>query len=194
MKYFLGFALAVLPALGQTGATAPIALFTQFQPQPSRVVFDSLRREVDNIMAPLGFPFQWWSLDGRAEFQSATELAVITFRGDCNPVYLFTTSNTPGPLGFTHWTGGQMLPFAEVDCDRIRGFLKDDLLYRKLKEREEVFGRAVGRVVAHELFHVFVGTRHPAPRAWPSRPSPKVNSSATSSGWRCGNSVSCAPV
>ena len=159
MKYFLGLALAVWPALGQTGAVAPIALFTQFQPQPSPVVFDSMRREVGNIMAPLGFPLQWWSLDEHPGFGAATELAVITFRGNCNPAYLFSTGSTDGPLGFTNLTDGLVLPFAEVNCDRIRDFLKDDLTHMKLKEREEVFGRAVGRVVAHELFHVFVGTR-----------------------------------
>jgi len=49
-----------------------------------------------------------------------------------------------------------VLPFAEVNCDRIRDFLREDLIRTHSTERESVYGRAVGRVLAHELFHVFV--------------------------------------
>jgi hypothetical protein len=160
MKYFLCLALSALPALGQPVAVAPLALFTLFQPQPSPVMVASIRREVGDIMAPLGFPFEWWSIDGAQINQEAAELAVITFRGNCSSANLLIATTTPGPLGLTHISNGEVLPFADVDCDRIRDFLRKDLLRVSANEREHLLGRAVGRVLAHELFHVFVGTTH----------------------------------
>lgn len=160
MKYFLCLALSALPALGQSVAVAPLAFFTQFQPQPSPVMVDSIRREVASIMAPLGFPFEWWSIDGAQINQEAAELAVITFRGNCSSTNLLFTTTVPGPLGLTHISNGEVLPFAEVECDRIRDFLRRDLLRASASERERLLGRAVGRVLAHELFHIFVGTTH----------------------------------
>lgn len=158
MKYFLCLLLAVLPAMGQP-RVVPIGLFTQFQPQPSPVLLDSVREEVGIVMAPLGIPFEWWSLDDRRDNQAATELAVVTFRGNCTAAQLLTPV-IPGPLGFTYISDGQVLPFAEVDCDRIRDFLRHDLLRKSAPERESMLGRAVGRVMAHELFHIFLRSRH----------------------------------
>jgi mono/diheme cytochrome c family protein len=160
MKYFLTLMLAALPALGQPGVVAPVALFTDFQPPPPPAVLASMRREVATIMAPLGFPFQWWELGGGAEYQSAAELAVVTFRGECVASYPVNIGSGPGPLGFTYITDGQVLPFAEVDCGRIREFLRDELARIRPKDRDAVFGRAVGRVLAHELFHIFARTPH----------------------------------
>ena len=66
----------------------------------------------------------------------------------------------PGALGWTHVSDGAILPFSEIDCDRIRQFVQKELLYRKPAEREEIFGRAIARVVAHELYHIFANTHH----------------------------------
>jgi mono/diheme cytochrome c family protein len=162
MKYFLGVALAVLPALGQSGVVTPLALYTEFQAQPEPLVVDSLRQELDRIMAPLGFPLEWWSIDANANYPSAVELAVVTFRGSCSTAHLLMTDSPPGPLGFAYVTNGEVLPFAEVDCDRIRDFLREQLGH-KIRDREAAFGRAVGRVVAHELFHIFAGTTRHGP-------------------------------
>ena len=66
----------------------------------------------------------------------------------------------PGALGWTHVSDGAILPFSEIDCDRIREFVQKELLYWKPAEREEVLGRAMARVVAHELYHIFANTPH----------------------------------
>jgi hypothetical protein len=66
----------------------------------------------------------------------------------------------PGALGWTHESDGVILPFGAVDCDRIRTFLQADLLSFAADQRELIFGRAVGRVLAHELYHIFTRSRH----------------------------------
>ena len=50
---------AVSPAPGQVGS---VALYTDYQSQPSPVVVKALREEVDFLMAPDGLRFEWRSL------------------------------------------------------------------------------------------------------------------------------------
>ena len=66
----------------------------------------------------------------------------------------------PGALGWTHLSDGVILPFSDIDCDGIRRFVQSGLLRVDTRNQEETYGRAVGRVLAHELYHVFANTPH----------------------------------
>ena len=160
---FLCLVLAVLPACGeQREATiASIALYTQFQQNPPQAVLEALQDELESLMSPMGMHFDWRSLNAARSNEVAVELAVLTFKGRCDVTGLQPRLTGPGALGWTHVSDGVILPFSEVDCDRIRGFVQRELLTLHPEEREEVFGRALGRVVAHELYHIFANTgRH----------------------------------
>jgi hypothetical protein len=64
-------------------------------------------------------------------------------------------------LGWTHVSDGQILPFTDVSCDRVREFVQSGLLLFRMEDREARYGRALGRVLAHELYHIFANTtRH----------------------------------
>lgn len=155
---------AVLLAFGEHQETplAPIALYTQFQEQPPVAVADALRAEVSSIMAPSGLRFTWRDLLAVRGSDVSVELAVITFRGRCDVAGLTPYRSDSGPLGWTHISDGVILPFAEVDCKAIRGFIHTELLTVPVPNREEAYGRAVGRVLAHELYHIFANTRRHA--------------------------------
>ena len=161
MKYFLALmALAALPALNGPRTVAPVALFAQFEHDPSPAVFDAIRREVAEIMSPVGFPFEWKARDNARGDETVAQLAVVTFKGSCSAADLGFDRNSSGPLGITHIGDGVVLPFADIDCDRIRDFLRKELIGTRATDRDRTLGRAVGRVVAHELFHVFVGAKY----------------------------------
>jgi hypothetical protein len=161
MLYFLVcFVLAALPALGEPPDIAPVALYTHFDRQPAPGVAESARREVESILAPLGFPLKWQSLDGVRGNEVSTSLAVVTYRGRCASDYLVAPGRVSAPLGITHVSDGVVLPFTDIDCDAIRIFLRKELMRQRAEDRELYFGRAVGRVLAHELFHIFTGSRH----------------------------------
>lgn len=69
--------------------------------------------------------------------------------------------STPVPLGWTHISRGVILPFADVDCQAISGLIQKRLLAMPAEDRKATYGRALGRVVAHELYHIFANTvRH----------------------------------
>jgi hypothetical protein len=157
----LSLLLAALPAFGQERrAEPPIALYTNFaQPVPT-AVFQGLQEELNDLMEPAMIHLEWRSLAGVTGSEVSSELAVVKFVGHCDAEGLAMKSGYPGALGWTHVSDGVILPFADVDCDRIRTFIQKDLLFVHTSEREEVFGRAIARVVAHELYHIFTQTAH----------------------------------
>jgi hypothetical protein len=114
-----------------------------------------MREEVSSIMSPGGLRFEWRSLAGVTGHEVFSELAVAKFKGECDAVGILPTRREPEALAWSHVTDGVVLPFTDVDCDRIRGFLQNKLAGMDVGARDRVFGRAVGRILAHELFHIF---------------------------------------
>src|SRR5260370_8239672 len=53
---------------------------------------------------------------------------------------------------------GTVRPFSDVEFNRIRRSIAPLALGSSIEEREALLGRAMGRVLAHELFHVFANT------------------------------------
>jgi len=135
-----------------------VAIYTDFrQPAPPGVA-DALRAEVDAIMEPAGLQFEWRSLaDFRLE-TATVALVVAHFEGRCNTEGLVMRDNQPGSLGWAEIRDGAIVPFIHVDCTRVRTFLQIDLLGRRSHERDPLYGRALGRVLAHELYHVLAAT------------------------------------
>jgi hypothetical protein len=153
----------VFPGWSETrGATfAPITLYTQFEQAPPGGVLKALQDEVASIMAPIGIRFEWRDLSKTGGHEVSAELAVVTFKGRCDAAGLLTRSKFEGALGWTHVSDGQILPFTDVSCDRVREFVQTGLLAFRVEDREVKYGRALGRVLAHELYHIFANTlRH----------------------------------
>ena len=157
---FLWLVLAALPALGehQEISLAPIVLYMQFQQPPPAAVADALKAEVDSIMRPSGLRFTWRELLAARGSDFSVALAVVTFKGRCDVTGLDPHTSYAGPLGWTEISNEVILPFAEVDCQSVRDFIQRQLLRMPAKSREAAYGRALGRVLAHELYHIFAKT------------------------------------
>lgn len=156
-----GLLLAVPLWGAQHQSPFSVALYTQFQRQPPAAVLQALQDEVETIMAPMGAEFQWRSLTGVTGSEVSTQLAVVKFLGRCEPVGYSVPMASGNALGWTHVSDGIILPFSDIDCDGIRRFLQVGLMGISGRERaEEAYGRAVGRVLAHELYHIFANTVH----------------------------------
>ncbi len=141
----------------------PTTLYTEFQQQPPAVVLDSIRGETEAIMGRMGIGLEWRSLAAARGNEVSAQLAVIHFQGRCDASGLTPQRVQPGALGWTHESDGVILPFGAVDCDGIRTFLQVDLLAVPVGDRERVFGRAVGRVLAHELYLILTRSSHHSP-------------------------------
>jgi len=76
---------------------------------------------------------------------------------------LVTVSGETRALGWTHLSDGALLPFADVDCEKIRRFIAPAVAGGEDRERDLLLGRALARVLAHEMYHIFANTsRHTA--------------------------------
>jgi hypothetical protein len=162
MKFMLScLVLAALPAFGEERQIElPAVLYTTFEQDAPAGMVRALEDEVEYIMGPLGRHFLWRSVAGVKGNEVSSELAVLTFKGHCDLEGMLARDAHPGALGWTHVSDSAILPFSEIECDRIRVFLQKELLYMHPADREEAFGRAVARVVAHELYHIFANTQH----------------------------------
>ena len=149
--------LGVLPAFGG-GRIAPVRLYVQFQHEPSDAVLEAIQEELENIMVPSGMGFEWRSLATTMGNEVSVELAVIHFKGSCDASDLAPTDAYPGPLGWTHMSDGEILPFSDINCDGVRLFTQRELLRIPEAGREVAYGRAIARVLAHELYHIFAKT------------------------------------
>jgi len=156
----LCLALGVVPAFGggREGLKAPVTLYTQFQHEPPVLLLNSIEDELETIMSPAGLHFDWHPLTDAGGRVSA-QLAVIHFKGECDVHNLRPESGFPGPLGWTHVSDGEILPFIDVNCDGLRLFVQRDLIDVPEANRLEVFGRAMARILAHELYHLLAHTK-----------------------------------
>lgn len=137
----------------ETPSKATVAIYAEYQHPLSDTVRSGVQTEVDSILSPFGFDIQWREAAAGGT-EAWADLAVIKFQGDCNPQKNVYPVFSPGPLGWTQIADGVIQPFAFIDCDRIGAMMQRVAVHPD----ERLFARAIGRVVAHELYHVFVKT------------------------------------
>jgi mono/diheme cytochrome c family protein len=154
-RVFFCLLLAALPGSSQVGS---IAIYTQFQHEPPKAVLSALQVEASALMAPAGLRLQWRTLPSTGQDVSSA-VAVVTVQGHCSAASLPSQPRWESRLGWSHVSDGEVLPFAGVDCDSIVGFIQKKLITLPPRERDQVLGRAIGRVLAHEFDHIFAEAR-----------------------------------
>jgi len=159
----IGLALGAWPAFGGgwPAASPSVTLYTAFQQVPPAAVVDAIHNELEQIMLPAGLRFDWHPLS-EAGGRVSTQLAVIHFKGECDATDIRPEWGYPGPLGWTHISDGEILPFIDINCEGVRLFVQRDLSGRPIVDRDSLFGRALARVLAHELYHFLAHTKHHA--------------------------------
>jgi hypothetical protein len=153
----------VLPA---GGLAQSIGLFLNFEIRPSPVMLQAMEREVGSIMRPSGLVFSWretgGSQSGDAVQPSLADLVVIGFKGSCDGVADPPGDSKPASseriLASTRTSEGQVLHFTDVRCNELRRYLAAEAGHADRNSRELLFGRALGRVLAHEMYHIFAAT------------------------------------
>jgi hypothetical protein len=139
-----------------------VALYTSFQQEMPASAVKAMREELDWITSPIGLKFGWRLFDSVGKHTPVARLAVIHFKGSCKVddlTVLPSHSFYRLKLGWTHAVDGRVVPYADIFCDAIRAYIAPTLLVTDPQQREAIYGRAVGRVVAHELYHIFAETR-----------------------------------
>lgn len=141
------------------GQEAPeFGLFVRFDSAPSALFVKTMKQELGTILA--GFSLRWIARgDSAGESRTYARAFIVHFTGNCAVPPGRTESETGEPveLATTALADGAILPYSEIDCDRLLAFLRT--ADQPEVGQEARLGRAGGRVLAHELYHVLLQTR-----------------------------------
>jgi hypothetical protein len=150
---------AVLAPPGYAEKKEPsVGIFVDFDAPPAPMAVEAMKRELGVIMKPTGLGLDWRELKENTGTEAFAGLVVVRFKGRCH-VQPFVDETQPGlvTLGSTLVSDGHVLPFTEINCEQVRKTLP----YAGTscdQERQCALGRALGRVVAHELYHALAKT------------------------------------
>ena len=159
LPVLLGTVVLAFTALPAAGVTQPneLTIIFEIEADHSNAAMDAMRMELASAMAPTGMVLRFMRLSDVRPADRFVEIVVVRFRGRCHidgpPVH----GRWTGTLAFTHASDGDILPFVDVSCDRVRHVIFDYVLAGHA-QAERLLGRAWGRVLAHELYHVLANT------------------------------------
>ena len=146
---------------GVTDATLVVYLRTGGG-QPAAPLAE-MKREVASLMSQAGYRMEWRSLDGpRGEEGDASMLVVLELNGSCGLAAGYGTPEKPlaanTSLATTSITDRQVMPFSTLNCTALTSSVSASLAQEAGARRDFLYGRAMARVVAHELYHVLMRT------------------------------------
>jgi hypothetical protein len=150
LALFCAVYVATIPVLV---AGEALTVVLDFRGTHSGRSIEIMKSEVETVMKGAGLSFDWRSRSDAVR-ESFDHLVVVRFNGKCilEPVgYLY---DERGPLAFTYSTGGAMQPFSEVSCDQVTASVRSAMFAGDFNRADQLLGRALGRVVAHELVHM----------------------------------------
>jgi hypothetical protein len=150
---FLAMPLAAWQDKDKDKTTPDVTVILDFKGAHSAVAIREMEREAGLILKASGVRLGWAKL-GDNPSASYVDLVVMKFKGACEFQPSATRYDEPGPYARTFITDGEILPFGEVDCDRVVGSAYDAMGRDDFARAEMLIGRALGRVVAHELVHM----------------------------------------
>lgn len=150
-------ALAVSPSTASTARE--VTLILHFEGRHSELTVSEMKRELQHLMGPSGTELSWRNATDISPTESFPSIVVVTFHGSCAMLPLAPPlGDQEAPLGYAHVSNGEILPFADVECDRIRSELLAG--HGAISPGDDrLLGRALGRVLAHELHHIIDRTR-----------------------------------
>ena len=152
---------AALSAIFCVHAAPAVTLVLQFDEAYSARSLAAMKREAALIVGESGIKLDWRLLSD-VHSETFESLVVIRFRGACLMQPLPYLRDERGYYAFSYVTDGDVLPFSEVECDKVASSIRPEISRRQWRDRDSIFGRALGRVLAHELFHMVAKSQHHA--------------------------------
>lgn len=142
-----------LPALHN-----PITVVVSSERPLAPEAMKELQAEMANLLKQANRPVEWRQLADMKLGDSAADLVMVKFRGDCRMELSPALLDERGPLAFTHTTDGEVLPFSEVLCDKVKVAARSAMHGGQVASGDKLLGRALARVLAHEIWHMTANT------------------------------------
>jgi hypothetical protein len=131
------------------GPPTELTIVLDFEGQHSEESVAEMKRETASILRPAGFVFDW-HFRNEVGHSSYVNLILVKLRGKCLMDPFQRSHPVREPLASSHTTRTTVMRFADIKCDAVSSLVgpADGVL----------FGRALGRVLAHELWHILGNT------------------------------------
>ncbi len=139
-------------AASETPADSKVVLILRYDRHPSAVATRALTRELTSVMHQAHVDLDL--LTSVPAGLEASRLVTVNMHGYCGMDGSSEQARNRSPLGSTSVAEGQMLPFVTIDCNKIRASLASVVGTGSPQEHQILYGRAVAKVMAHELYHV----------------------------------------
>src|SRR6185295_12754987 len=146
--------ILALPVCAQA-QTRTLAVYAEDIRRLDGTALNSLQVELQRVLAPAAI--EMTMREGQLSGDEFQLLVVGSFDGNCSVDKLplaHSISLRAGPLADTSISGGHVLPFFRVDCTRVLETLAPALRPLTVSMRKEFLGRALARVIAHEIYHI----------------------------------------
>jgi hypothetical protein len=147
--------ILLLAALGcaAPAAATDVTVVIDFNGPHSDRSIEEMKRETEGIMKNSGLHLAWKARDAVGN-DSYPNLVLVRFKGRCVLEPEPMLYDERGPFAFTYSSEGQVLPFTEVACDHVTASVQTAISGDDFSRLDYLMGRALGRVVAHELVHI----------------------------------------
>jgi hypothetical protein len=149
--------LASCAAAADSHSVRPVTVVLDFRGPYSARSLAEMKQEMQGLVKDAGVRLDWKTRDEAVGDENG-DLIVVRFSGKCimEPIgYLY---DERGTLAYTHTADGNVLPFSEVSCDQVTASLRSAMFGGDYAEADRLLGRALGRVVTHELVHVLTNS------------------------------------
>jgi hypothetical protein len=145
------------PVRSEVAIGTNLTLLLDFEKAPPANTIREMQREVQQLLHRTGVRLDLRLRSEVAADQDYEDVVLLRFRGSCRASSLAPLLDERGPFAWSHTIEGLILPFADVACDNVRRAVEEALFGGEKARRDELFGRALGRIVAHELYHIIGG-------------------------------------
>jgi hypothetical protein len=155
-------------ARADSGVPASDALEVYIKGQEASTpdVLAAMNRELNALMVTAGYHIIWRGAADPPSSTGAEHLVIVELRGVCMAQFATIASKPLSwtiPLASSSVVDGKVLPFSWVDCAALNRFLAPVAAVKPKAEQDDLYGRSMARLLAHELYHVLAKTDDHAP-------------------------------
>ena len=153
--------VAWLAVAGVLPAQDPVVVLLQFDQKPSLPVVNSLHEELESLFEGAGIRLDLRHIETRPLRRKSERAAVVHFSKGCAPPIVIRRREAEvRALAHVHQAGKRVLDLVEVNCRNVSEYISTAITTSDLGRLDTLYGRALARVVSHELLHWMLNERN----------------------------------
>ncbi len=143
------FTLAPIPA-----QALDLTVLLDIDQNHSQRALTEMRKELSKVFKPTNVNIDVRLRQDSKPDDTYNDVVMVKLKGTCRMENFARLLDERGPFAWTHTVDGQVLPFSEVACDHIARSIRQAMPVEDTRDRDRLFGRALARVMAHEIVHM----------------------------------------